>query len=169
MTPRENDDPNGETNPEPPKFNFATYPRNSLFHERRSGRDRRDQRAGQDGDASRSTAPLPIDRRARTERRRRIDPTTFEKQYTVDELEFMNAMQRFKVQSCTAFPSYAEVLKVAFELGYRKVVSADDPSPPALDAHRSDRVVRVDGTDGTDAINELGGVISAQRLVIPAA
>ena len=53
-------------------------------------------------------------------RRRRIDPTTFEKQYTEDELEFMTAMQRFKTRSGRAFPTHREVLKVAADLGYRK-------------------------------------------------
>jgi hypothetical protein len=65
------------------------------------------------------------ERRERKERRRRIDPTTFEKQYTEDELEFMNAMQRFKVQSCKSFPSHGDVLRVALSLGYRKVVAVE--------------------------------------------
>ena len=56
------------------------------------------------------------------ERRRRIDPTTFEKQYTDDEMEFMNAMQRFKELSGKAFPSHGDVLKVAIMLGYRRAV-----------------------------------------------
>ena len=69
---------------------------------------------------------VPVERRAKKERRRRIDPTTFEKQYTDDELEFMNAMQRFKVQAGKSFPTHGEVLKVAFSLGYRKVISSDE-------------------------------------------
>ena len=61
------------------------------------------------------------------ERRRRIDPTTFEKQYTDDELEFMNAMQRFKELSGKTFPSYADVIRVAVSLGYRRAVFEFDP------------------------------------------
>jgi hypothetical protein len=114
----------GQTNPDPPEFDFSKYPADSLFHERREGRDRRS-----------APGPLPRDgqtrpqteRRAKKERRRRIDPTTFEKQYTDDELEFMNAMQRFKVQSGKSFPSHGDVLRVAFSLGYRKFVADDDP------------------------------------------
>jgi hypothetical protein len=34
----------------------------------------------------------------------------------------MNAMQRFKEQSGKQFPTYADVLKVAATLGYRRVV-----------------------------------------------
>jgi len=100
-----------------PPFDFSSYPPDSCFHDRRSGRDRRD-----DHPSPRPTA----ERRARKERRRRIDPTTFEKQYTDDELEFMNAMQRFKVQSGKAFPSYADVLDVALTLGYRRAPEAGE-------------------------------------------
>jgi len=75
----------------------------------------------------------PVEKRIKKERRRRIDPTTFEKQYTSDEIEFMNAMQRFKLQTGKAYPSYGEVLRVAHRLGYRKVASAE-PSFPAPDS-----------------------------------
>ena len=40
----------------------------------------------------------------------------------------MNAMQRYKVQSGKAFPSYGEVLRVAFSLGYRRLI--EDHSAP---------------------------------------
>jgi hypothetical protein len=100
---------NQETSGEPPKFDFTAYPPNTLFH------DRREPKQGQ-GDANPAAASQ--ERKGRKERRRRVDPTTFEKQYTDDELEFMTAMQRFKVQSGKAFPSYGEVLRVARELGY---------------------------------------------------
>lgn len=36
----------------------------------------------------------------------------------------MNAMQQFKVQACKSFPTHGEVLRVAFALGYRKVIPA---------------------------------------------
>jgi hypothetical protein len=52
--------------------------------------------------------------------------TTFEKQYTDDELEFMNAIQQFKTQSGKSFPSYGEVLRIAARLGYRKSYPLDD-------------------------------------------
>jgi hypothetical protein len=100
-----------ETKPDPAAFDYTAFPEDTLFHERRGGGDRRDG-AG---------PPRTTERRAKKERRRRIDPTTFEKQYTEDELEFMNAMQRFKVQSGKSFPSHGDVLRVAHELGYRKV------------------------------------------------
>jgi hypothetical protein len=111
------------TPPPAPKFDFDAYPPDSLFHDRRSGIDRRDKEPARAKDTS--TPGVHPERRARTERRRRIDPTTFEKQYTTDELEFMNAVQQFKVQSGKPFPSFREVIKVAVALGYRKVIHAD--------------------------------------------
>ena len=112
-----------QTKPPSPEFDFSKFPRDTLFHDRREGRDRRHR-----GDAAQPAAgPRQPDapereRREKKERRRRIDPTTFEKQYTDDEMEFMNAMQRFKELSGTTFPSYGDVLKVAIMLGYRRAV-----------------------------------------------
>ena len=97
---------------------FLVIPFNTLFHERRTGRDRRDKTAPQPTDRTAANPASPGDdsrpeRRARKDRRRRIDPTTFDKQYTDDEMEFMNAMQRFKESSGKSFPTYREVLRVA--------------------------------------------------------
>lgn len=89
-----------------PEFDFDHYPPNSCFHERRNV-------AGSE-------------RPARKERRKRIDPTTFEKQYTPEELEFMNAMQHFKNRSGKSFPSFEDVLNVAETLGYKKTGTKDD-------------------------------------------
>ncbi|HWE36145.1 MAG TPA: hypothetical protein VG406_06200 [Isosphaeraceae bacterium] len=109
-----------QTSATPPKFDFAAFPADTLFHDRRDGVDRRTPEPPVEAAAA---APKP-ERRARKERRRRIDPTTFEKQYTHDELEFMTAMQRFKVQSGRSFPSHGDVLRVAAALGYRKAATA---------------------------------------------
>jgi hypothetical protein len=115
-----------ETSLSSEKFDESAFPRDTLFHERRDNKERRGKLI------ARSDGPHPPkERRARKERRRRIDPTTFEKQYTEDELEFMNAMQQFKVQSCKSFPSHGDVLRVAFSLGYRKVVPSHDPDAAA--------------------------------------
>ncbi len=118
-----------ETKPGPPKFDFEAFPKDTLFYERR---DRLERRFPLDGTAPPPPAPVPVvvpkltpggpERRAKKERRRRIDPTTFEKQYTDDELEFMNAMQQFKNRSGKSFPSHGDVLRVATSIGYRKVV-----------------------------------------------
>src|SRR5438128_1999290 len=113
-----------ETSAPAEKFDFSAFPEDTLFHERRSEADRRGKRAAAPPEGDGAAPRVAKERRARKERRRRIDPTTFEKQYTEDELEFMNAMQQFKVQSCTLFPTYGEVLRVACALGYTKAVLA---------------------------------------------
>ncbi|MFO0953689.1 MAG: hypothetical protein U0835_21550 [Isosphaeraceae bacterium] len=119
-------------------FDFDSFPLDTLFHDRRGGRERRGTISG--GRAP-GAAPkkAPAERREKKERRRRIDPTTFEKQYTDDELEFMNAMQRFKVQSGKAFPTHGEVLTVAYSLGYRKIIHPEPAGsaelvPPSSDS-----------------------------------
>lgn len=60
------------------------------------------------------------DRRA-VERRRQIDPTTCERDYQPDEVEFMKAMDDYKRRSGRMFPTWSEVLEVVRDLGYRKV------------------------------------------------
>lgn len=107
-------------------FPFNAFPANTLFHDRRTGLDRRDMPRTEFPAAPTHEPAEPRERRVRKERRRRIDPTTFEKQYTDDEMEFMNAMQRFKVRSGVSFPSHGDVLRVARGLGYRKVQPLDD-------------------------------------------
>jgi len=123
---------NDQTPPSDPKLDRSPSSDESLVHERRWGH-RRKQAAHPDKGAP-ATPPAP-ERRAKKERRRRIDPTTFEKQYTEDELEFMNAMQRFKVQTGKSFPSHGEVLMIAQQLGYRK----DDDSKAPGDNTPTDR------------------------------
>ncbi len=122
-------DDNQETNQSASEFDFSAFPDNTLFHDRRNGRERRTTGAPRPprGDAPLRTA-IPAERRQKKERRRRIDPTTFDKQYTDDEMEFMNAMQRYKEETSKAFPSYGEVLSVATRLGYRRLVVDDETS-----------------------------------------
>jgi hypothetical protein len=112
---------NEQTTPDPPLFDFDAFPPDTFFHERRTGVDRRGRKrpeglAKGEGEA----VPPTAERRTRKERRRRVDPTTFEKQYTPEELEFMGAMQEYKVRTGKTFPTYGEVLDVASRLGYRQ-------------------------------------------------
>lgn len=61
------------------------------------------------------------DDRRKVERRRQIDPTTCERDYQPDEIEFMRAMDDYKRRSGRQFPTWSEVLEVIRDLGYRKV------------------------------------------------
>jgi hypothetical protein len=61
------------------------------------------------------------ERRSMVERRRQIDPTTCERDYTPDQVDFMKAMDLYKRRSGRQFPTWSEVLEVIENLGYRKV------------------------------------------------
>ncbi len=60
------------------------------------------------------------ERRAKVNRRRQIDPTTCERDYTHEEIEFMNAMEEYKRTSGRMFPTCSEVLEVLRKLGYER-------------------------------------------------
>ena len=53
-------------------------------------------------------------------RRRFVDPTTCERDYSIAEMEFMQAMHDYKQQSGRMFPTWSEVLEVLKSLGYAK-------------------------------------------------
>ena len=61
------------------------------------------------------------DRRDQGERRRQIDPTTCERDYNNDEIDFMKAMDQYKRDNRRPFPTWSEVLEVLRAMGYRKV------------------------------------------------
>ena len=52
---------------------------------------------------------------------RRMNPTTSDRRYTADEVEFMNALSEFKRASGRTFPTCSEILSVLRQLGYAKV------------------------------------------------
>jgi hypothetical protein len=73
--------------------------------------------------ARRQPKPQPKPRpatRPRAVRRRLIDPTTCEREYAADELEFMQALDRYKHTSGRLFPTCSEILQVVRSLGYAK-------------------------------------------------
>ncbi len=53
-------------------------------------------------------------------RRRFVDPTTCDRDYSLAEREFMQAMQDYKLSSGRMFPTWSEVLEVLRDLGYEK-------------------------------------------------
>ena len=61
-----------------------------------------------------------LERRVKVNRRRQIDPTTCERDYTSDEIEFMSALDDYKRSSGRMFPTCSEVLEVVKKLGYQK-------------------------------------------------
>lgn len=83
-----------------------------------------------------------IERREKVNRRRQIDPTTCERDYTDDEVEFMNALDRYKRTSGRMFPTCSEVLEVLRGLGYVK-----QSTPSAAPEAGDDQVVEIHATD----------------------
>ncbi|MBI3464101.1 MAG: hypothetical protein HY000_13745 [Planctomycetes bacterium] len=69
------------------------------------------------------------ERRQRVERRRQIDPTTCERDYTEPEIEFMKAIDRYRRENGRPFPTWSEVLEVLLALGYEKVQKTVDLPP----------------------------------------
>ena len=73
--------------------------------------------------APRTARRLPTVKTAaprRADRRRLIDPTTCERDYAADEIEFMQALDRYKRASGRMFPTCSEILEVVRSLGYAK-------------------------------------------------
>ena len=62
-------------------------------------------------------AEVGTDRR-KVQRRRQIDPTTCERDYSDDEIEFMQAMDNYKRDSGRMFPTCSEMLEVLRSIGY---------------------------------------------------
>lgn len=77
-------------------------------------------------EANASTANRPVlERREKVSRRRQIDPTTCERDYTGAEIEFMNALDDYKRKSGRMFPTCSEVLEVIRMLGYVQLTPAE--------------------------------------------
>jgi hypothetical protein len=90
--------------------------------------------SGYPNDRRKRNIPVATDRRAanaaakraQSERRRLIDPTTCERDYSDEETAFMKAMDRYKRENRRPFPTWSEVLEVLRSLGYRKVADPTD-------------------------------------------
>jgi hypothetical protein len=59
------------------------------------------------------------------QRRRQIDPTTCERDYNDEEIDFMRAMDEYKRASGRMFPTCSEVLEVVRGLGYIKLTDEE--------------------------------------------
>ena len=80
--------------------------------------------------------PVPVERRklhrrVKVSRRRQIDPTTCERDYTPEEIEFMSALDAYKRSSGRMFPTCSEVLEVIRALGYERQPRDRAPAEPA--------------------------------------
>jgi hypothetical protein len=101
--------------------------------------DRREKRVDRRAEGGRRVHQIPVavdhrvgQRRAKVSRRRQIDPTTCERDYTPEEVEFMGAMDSYKRRSGRMFPTCSEVLEVIKSLGYAKQIQAEQVVLPAI-------------------------------------
>src|SRR5688500_2068157 len=88
-------------------------------------RDKSDRR--KDNDRRAKNVPVAAERREgarrdKVSRRRQIDPTTYERDYSDDEVEFMNALNDYKRTSGRMFPTCSEILEVNRKLEYEKKI-----------------------------------------------
>lgn len=105
------------------------------------------------------------ERRAKVQRRRQIDPTTCERDYTDEEILFMQALDDYKRASGRMFPTCSEILEVVKKLGYVRldedgqVIESAPSSAPALevDEESADENAAEDAADDTanDASSEI--------------
>ena len=90
--------------------------------DRRGAKERR-----KSNDRRKKDMPVAEERRQterrKVPRRRQIDPTTCERDYRQDELDFMRAMDDYKCSSGRMFPTCSEVLEVIRSMGYVRLTA----------------------------------------------
>lgn len=91
-----------------------------IVMDRRSRGDRRKTSDRRKTDVPVAVERRTLQRRTKVSRRRQIDPTTCERDYTAEEIEFMNALDQYKRSSGRMFPTCSEILEVLRNLGYQK-------------------------------------------------
>jgi hypothetical protein len=118
--------------------------------DRRSGMDRRTQTAEsaayigperRSGSERRDLSDTGLERRRGPGRRRSDDRRSAEEgEMTIEQFEFVMAIETYKKVNKRLFPSWTEVLEVVRQLGYRKVEQRDISLPnvpePALQPQR---------------------------------
>jgi hypothetical protein len=87
-------------------------------------------------------------------KRKQIDPTTCERDYSSDEIEFMQALESYKKSNGRKFPTLSEILEVVRSLGYQKQQPLESHGTQAYCALGTDSVIAsaestLDGIDAT--------------------
>lgn len=104
-----------------PKTNSPEVELNRRSNDRRTKEDRRKENVPVA--AERRTTAASAERR-KAPRRRQIDPTTCERDYSGEEIEFMQAMDAYKRANGRMFPTCSEILEVIRAMGYVRVTPA---------------------------------------------
>lgn len=101
-------------------------------------------------DRRQKSEPVASDRRKTVRRRRQIDPTTCERDYTDQEIQFMHAMDEYKQLSGRMFPTCSEILEVLNKLGYRQIADVQTVYDPNAESGTASD----DGDEGSDFESE---------------
>ena len=129
--------------------------------ERRSGGERRQEEVTVASDRREG------DRRT-VQRRRHIDPTTCERDYSNDEIEFMHALDAYKRASGRMFPTCSEILEVLRDLGYARIDQETESVEP--NAEGIPAINRDDETDQphletlSEPVDESGSVDESEPM-----
>jgi len=129
--------------------------------ERRSGEERRQEEVTVASDRREG------DRRT-VQRRRHIDPTTCERDYSNDEIEFMHALDAYKRASGRMFPTCSEILEVLRDLGYARIDQETESVEP--NAEGIPAINRDDETDQphletlSEPVDESGSVDESEPM-----
>lgn len=101
--------------------------------DRRTGGERRTAQDRRQKQVPVAVERRKLERRIKVPRRRQIDPTTCERDYSTDEVEFMRALEAYKRSSGRMFPTCSEILEVLRNLGYEKRPTATHAEPMKSD------------------------------------
>tara|TARA_B110000495_G_C22979408_1_gene575601 strand:- start:529 stop:1014 length:486 start_codon:yes stop_codon:yes gene_type:complete len=113
--------------------NIDQTPEENVLTLERRGVDRRTENAGaEEGNTENLETGVVENSRRKKQRRRHIDPTTCERDYSNPEIEFMRAMDDYKRDAGRMFPTCSEVLEVFLSLGYYKL-TAEEAAELGLD------------------------------------
>jgi hypothetical protein len=85
--------------------------------------------------------------RRKGHRRRQIDPTTCEREYSEPEIEFMHALDEYKRLSGRMFPTCSEILEVLHKMGYRQVAEPQDLYNSNTDTKSTEEFDEVDSEE----------------------
>lgn len=119
---------------------------NEVVMNRRENGDRRATEDRRQQDVPVAVVRRRGDRR-KVQRRRQIDPTTCERDYSNDEIEFMQALDEYKRQNGRMFPTCSEILEVIRGLGYRRIEEDVDSS---LDTAEGNELPEVDDAESIE-------------------
>lgn len=132
---------------ETPSPHLASEPSGVVTIDRRRSADRR-----KSGDRRQRNEPVAIERRVfqrreKVVRRRQIDPTTCERDYSDAEVEFMNALDLYKRTNGRMFPTCSEILEVIRSLGYEKRANPSVAADPLAATTEPTSPGETSGTD----------------------